>query len=712
MKRVNNIRDFMKKIGSLAKRPATKIIIGTLLYIGLTASYVSPVLVSCSERFIGVPGDQTVFAWLSEASPNSPPFWGETALTNAPFGEDLYEPMHITGLVPYTATWVMNKVVSPNCSFNILMASGFILTSVVTFLFIAWLLRGRSYLAAWFGGYLAAFTPYLMAKTPYHVSYVYCGLLVGVIWLLLALWRKWGYKLAAGLMLLTAIIFYHDPYFIQLVIVVYGSFFVGLALYVWRDKLPWKKVWVFLKRLLVVSPILLVLISPMIITRVVYKDQIDTVVANSRDNDIISEGLAYGARPWEFIFPSTYNPLLPEKLVALKLDKQHGSNPAETTLYLGVVPLGLTIWLIWMFARKKVRKSEINSIVESKLLVWVMVALIVISGLFSLLPRASIAGIPLYFPSELLLNLTSMWRVPARLVVLVQVGLAVLSAVALYFIITRLRVRKVLRLIVVSTLIIVSFLEFLSYNPFNRSYWGYDKIPSAYTEIKNNSAVKRIAEYPLLDAPRNYAFIYYQTYQGYHDKAMINSFKVSSPTKKYRESFADLNDWQTLGVLKQLQVDRIVVHGTDAPIKDNPGLVRIAQSYDPVAGTDIYTYSLSDAVTPRSYVLTIGDGFDGPSNYGYQDIDYYMHTEGTLKPVLLPGAVKQATATARIEYYAFEKNPRLVNISQGGKLIAQVRPTELKQTIEFTVDPSRPITILPENATKDYSFVISNMELQ
>lgn len=692
--------------------PKAKIAVGIIFYVGLLLSYVAPILPNCSERFMGAPGDQTAFAWLSNATPDSPLLWGNTTWTNAPYGENLYQPMHITGLIPYTATWAMTKVVTPECAFNILMSFGFILTSVVTFLFILWLTRRKSYVAAWFGGYAATFTPYIMAKTPYHVSYVYCGLLVGLLWLLLVLWKKRSYRVAAGLMVLTAAIFYHDPYFIELSIVLYLSFFVGLALYVWRAKIPWKHYGDFIKKLLFVSPIFLVLITPMVYTRVAYSNQIDQAVKNSRDSDIMQEGLVYGARPWEYFFPSTYNPLLPDKLKQFKYDHQHGSNPAETTLYVGLVPTGLTLWFLVMYFRKKLEKDAISSRVDLGLIVSVTASLVVIAGLLSLLPRASIFGLEFHFPSELLLSLTSMWRVPARLIVIVQIGLAIFSALALTVIISRLSGRKVLRFVVIGGLIVASFLEFLSYNPFDRWYWGYDKIPSTYAEVKDNPSVKRIAEYPMLDPPRNYAFIYYLTYQSYHRKQMINSAKVNSPMKSYRESIADVDDWQTPGVLKQLGVDRVLVHSSGASSTKSPYLDAITSSSDPIAGDTVTSYALSSGVAAKPYLLRIGAGFDGPSSFGYQDIDYYMHGTGLLVPTLLPSATSSKKVAARIEYYGFNKQPMGVTFSQNGKILATRSLTKDKQIAELLIDTDTPVKIDVTHVVGDNTLVVSNMEIK
>ena len=235
-------------------------------------------------------------------------------------------------------------------------------------------------------------------------------------------------------------------------------------------------------------------------------------------------------------------------------------------------------------------------------------------------------------------------------------------------------------------------------------------IPSLYTDIKNDPSIDRIAEYPMLDPPRNFSFIFYLSYQAYHEKPMINSAKAHSPSKKYRESMADLYDWQTPGALKQLGVDKVVVHGENSVTVDSPAFTDKKISYDNQTRNPVTSYSIASEVTPKAYLLAIDDGFDGPSNYNYWDIDYYMHQYGVIKPTLLPGAKKKEDAVARIEFYAFEKKPRKVKFMQGSKTLASVSPTESKQIVEFSFNPSIPIRILPDNAPKDYSFVISNME--
>lgn len=687
-------------------------IVGYLLILGL---YMQPVIASgCNSTFLGGPGDQSSFAWLYEASPNTPPLWGNTNWTNAPYGENVSEPFYISGLAQYSSVWVLEKAVGSTCAFNIYASFGFIFTATITYLFVLWILRKKSYFIPWFAGYLLAFSPYLQMKTPYHVSYVYAGLIILIIWLLMLFWKKPAIKYALALVVLGALMFYHDPYFIQLALFVVLAFGVGTVIYhLMYKKIDKKDLWARLKLLILLSPVFLLLISPVIYTRITQSENIETVVSESRDSDIMSEGRAYGARLWEFVLPSATNPFTPQKLKDLQLSHQHGATPTETTLFLGFIPLVLGGGFVWYWLRRG-RNGTGKILVANRQLVPVAISLVVIAGLMALPPYINIGDFKIYFPSWLLLELTNMWRVPARFFVLVHIGLVILASLGLYVLVNRYKnkLKKITLISVYGIILLLSMVEFATFNPFDRQYWSQSMTPAVYDEIRDNNNVDRIAEYPLLDPPRNGVSLYYVTYQTHHHKAMINTAKAGSPNKKYRESLMNLYNWQVPGALKQLGVDRIVVHGKDANTALPPGFIKIGESFDTQTKEWVVAFAIDDSVVPKTYLLEASDGFDGPSNYGYEGVDYYMHTSGVLKPVLLPDATKQDSAMARIEFYAFEKNPRLVKIMQDGKVVAEVRPTENKQIVEFAIDPSKPVTIIPENATDDYSFVISNMEIR
>jgi hypothetical protein len=427
----------------------------------------------------------------------------------------------------------------------------------------------------------------------------------------------------------------------------------------------------------------------------------------------MDEGKAYSARPWEFLLPATTNPFTSEEVKQFQNSHQHGTDNIETTLYLGYVSMGLAgaYVLYWVIKGRKKVNGEALYRQHTTL---VALSLVITGGLMSLPPYITLGHLTFYFPSWLLLSITTMWRMPARFFVLLQLGLVILAVFGLLYLIKwyKSRVGKNIYLIYI-LIFTLSMAEFLTFNPLSRLYWGHSMVPAVYGEIKTNNSVDRIAEYPMLDPPRNFAFIFYLSYQAYHQKPMINSAKAGSNTKKYRESLADVYDWQTSGSLKALGVDRVLIHGVEGvSVLSSSGLNILGVAHDTQTTTPVASFAIAPEVQPKSYVLTISDGFDGPSNYGFSDIDFYMHQSGTLRPILLPGATKQPTAVARIEYYAFENAPRKVSFIQNGKVIATTAAMQTKQIMEFQFDPSVAIDIKPEDPPDDYSFVISNMEIK
>lgn len=701
--------------GGGSGRDLFKITAGVIAYLLIVLVYMQPVILNgCNQTYLSGPGDQSAFSWLYKASPNSSPLWGNTTWTNAPYGENLSEPFNITGLLQYFPIWVTQKIVGPTCAFNVHASFGYIFTGTIMFLFILWLTNRKSFFVAWFAGYLIAFSPYLQVKTTIHVSYVYSGLLVLILWLAMLFWRKPRMSLAVGLAIMGASLFYHDPYFIMLGIFLLVSTVIGITLFhrIYQS-LSIDELRVRLKYLLFVLPIFVILISPVIYTRISQSSHIESVVNGSRDTNIMAEGRAYGSRPWEFILPSHTNPFVPSVVKNFQDNHQHGTNYGESTLFLGYTSIALaSVYGIYWFRRGRLEKRPAHR--KQQLVTLVAGVTALIGGLMSLPPSAHIGPITLYFPSWILLSLTGMWRVPARFFVIFQLALVILAVFGLLYLIQRYKryLEGKKRYILYSLLLMFSMVEFMTFSPFHRAYWTQSMIPSVYTEIKNDKDVDIIAEYPMLDPPRNYVFIFYLTYQAYHQKPMINSAKVGSPTKLYRESIADLYDWQTPGVLKQLGVDRVLVHGVGGEGISSPNFIRLGESYDNQAAAPVTEVKISESVHPKNYLLTISQGFDGPSNYGFMNVDYYMHKSGILKPVLLPGAKAQQAATARIEYYAFEKTPRPVKFTQEGKVVSEVMPAESKQVVEFTIDPSKPVTITPTNPPSGYSFVISNMEIK
>lgn len=682
------------------------IVFAVLFYLLALLIYIHPILGHCGSRMMGVPGDQTGLVWRYMANPQ--PLWGGTNWTNAPYGENLWQPQLITGTLFYVPVWALAKISGPVCAYNVATSFGFLLSATVMFLFIMWLTRWRNFIGALLAGYVVAFNPYLLSKTPYHPSYVFCGIIIGILWALMALWRNARFRTASIVAVLTAATFYFDPYFPLLAFILGLGFFAGVFVYDLRQHGSLDRSLKPMKQLVLVVPLLMLLLSPVIYFKLHYNQEINAIVGSSRGS-ILADSLAYGARPIEYFLPAATNPLLPSAYYHYRLANVHGSSFGESTVYIGLIPLALALYFLYTTFVKAHKSKPTQQ--DLRQLGYIGLSVAIVAGLFSLPPQAHVFGVLVRFPSDIIIHVTTIWRAFARLFVVLQIGIAMMAAFGVWQLLASRRLARV-RYWLAAAIFIGLFVEYLAYNPFHENFWSYDDTPKTYATIKNDPSIREIAEYPLLEAPRNYAFIYYLTYQSYHHKPMINSALSNSPQANVRASIMNLANWQTPGVLRALGVDRVVLHGKNLASSFANFEVNGDKSYDWPASNYVESLTIKPDIGKKDYALAIGRGFDGPSNYGYENVDYFMHQYGELDPVLMQQAKTRSSAMVRIEYYAFEKVPRRIDIKQAGKFVTTVYPTETKQVIEFTIDPNKSIDIYPQNPPKDYSFVVSNMEVE
>ena len=196
-------------------------------------------------------------------------------------------------------------------------------------------------------------------------------------------------------------------------------------------------------------------------------------------------------------------------------------------------------------------------------------------------------------PSGVIVMLTASWRVFSRLYMVVEVGAVAMASLGLAAILGRL---STVRTRLLATLILISLVlfEFLTFGPgrtpsFNgRSMWNYDKAPRVYHQLASVDEVDTIAEYPLVEPPRNY-YYNYLTYQLIHGKKLINTSRANSPQAQLRETLSDPRDPEVLPILRAMGVDRLFWHSSQ-PLEVE-GL-RLLEYDDVVANDPIWVYQL------------------------------------------------------------------------------------------------------------------------
>lgn len=566
-------------------------------------------LTSCQTTVISAyPGGDHVagIIWLFTYTPSV--YGGISHISNFPFGEDLTQPQYLTSALTMVPTWLFSKVVGPVCGWNLMVLAGYMFSALAMYAFIYWLIRRRS--IALFAGLLAAFTPYHYFKSWGHLSYLQSQLFILLLWACLAFWKKptaWKGVIVGGL---TGLLFYADGYFPMIGGVMLGSLMlygiVDTAVLV-RKKRDRKVISDRFKYAALAVAVTAVMLLPILGVKLKYGNQINASLTSSR-SDIKEELERYGARLADYVVPSEKHALEPVREVATDYRQANPySNPGEYSLYLGVVSIVLAAYAIGLFVRGKTKTAKDYPFIR-----WVVgacVSIVVVSGLLSLVPTFRLAGRNIALPSGVIAQFVSLWRVYARLYIVVSIAVVTLAAIGLWQLSLRIKnPKKSLLLIVVVT--IVAVIELLPINPFNRTdeqSLQMDVHPT-YAWLADQQDIAAVAAYPLLEHPFNSSYFGDQVM---HKKQLLNSVSPKSNRELHR-ALSGLLDPQTLGGLKALGLNHIL--GYQIPKNLSPQLQHQFGDF----GASVF--KISETTQPLSHILVPDATFAIPS------VDLKAHT--------------------------------------------------------------------------------------
>lgn len=628
-------------------------------------------ITDCSTSSTALGSDSTGgFGWVQWASGNDLT-WDYTDKSNYPYGESLENPQFITSALLIGVFKLLASLTTPICGINLVLLLGYMSTGLLMFGFVRWLIKRFG--IALFAGYAAAFVPFHQLKAQSHINYTYGSLFIAIIWAYVWLMQRPSYKRAAIFGAVCSLGFYFDGYFILISALVIAGLCASTAIVgswqILRNRHNARDSIInFVERLKYLVTGLVILAILLVPILVVYKtsgDQITQSLSMVR-SDIKTETLSYGARPIEFIAPSSTSALLPQKVSFLTV-KPHGSNPSESTLYMGwtVIILAFVALFYVVIDRKNKKKTRLRSMGYNEL-VLLLVTVFVMCFAFSIPALVTIFGHVIQTPTWILIKLTSNWRALARIFLAMHPVIVILASLGLYRL-TRGRSATV-RAIVVLLCGIVLFLEFLPAQ-LHPTQDLNKNAPQIYKQLKNDPNVKLIVEYPLT------SFLYTPeifTFQMIHNKTLVNASNGSVATGPVDASIAGLNDPQTLGVLKSLGVDMVITHGMKV---DNPNLITyyklkpfIKANGSPDVTRSVYSYRLGPAVTARDSFLAIEKGYESLSVDEHQISHRYVTSKAEMKVRNNPSAVKGKSYVASFDVAsACPTTNAIINISQGGR---------------------------------------------
>jgi hypothetical protein len=621
----------------------------SLFFGALAALFMGPILFHFASAVHGFWGDGTGgLIWFN--SLDKAPFGGPTNDIVYPYGDNLFRPDMITAAMWVVPYWIIAKVVGGVAAWNLIILVSFWLCGVSMYYLVKRLAGNRK--AALWAGVAFAYMPMHQYKAFGHIAYVLTFVFVFVFWHVLNFMQKPTKKNAVRLGLAFSIPFYIDGYYVLFSLILVGVPLAYLVVrWVWRLN---KKTVDEFKSFVVATSVFvatsLVMLIPIIACKILYGAQISAGLALAR-GDFMSNVIVYTARWYDFIIPIETHPVFGSWATAFRTGHNHGSNTSEHTLYIGFIVLGLAAWTAYYFWKRRTDTALKKTTPVKPETVLLILLVTFIAFLITLPPYFHLFGHRIPMPSGVISVLAQYWRVYARLILIIQMLLVVVAAFGLAILLGRVR-RRAAAWGLVAALIVLTFFEYLSFNPFHRQdIWYYDKLSSSTRWLAQQDDIKVIAVYPLVDQPDGLAALY-TTEQPVHGKKMINSGTITTKGARLRASISGLNDPQTVAVLKALGAQAVMTHeiGNDRSVS---GLKFAYGANEAPAGyaADVDVFRIADTVAPVQYALIADTGF---KDMRMVDLTtrHYLNNSGIaeLRIERMPGITENPDATRQVTF--------------------------------------------------------------
>ena len=560
---------------------------GSILeYVSVAAVYLliiylitGTVMLNMGTQIYAEPGDSTAgFLWLNSTDHTLNPFVGHYDNTNYPFGEDA---SGLT-LIAYFAYWMpmrlLSVIFSPIAALNITMLVGYLLSAMGMYTVVK-RITGRK-LIALTAGFAAAFVPYALIKSVFHLSYIFGGIFTLIIGCFLALWQRPTLKKGALLAVLVGLTLYMDGYFVLMSVVLGVSMILSGLLYslIKKDN---RAEWVLrLKSVAVAAGVFLLMAIPILTVNAIAGKQIAADLSSSR-SDLASEMAAYRSNKIDFLLPQAGSFIWGDNETFRDIDsyKNTRSNSGENTHYISVFiyivsAVGLVIFLVRLVASSR---SSIRLIPDTVIHpVGLLLILTTITSIFSLSmmfsPDISIMGLKIPLPGTLLLqNDIAFWRVMSRLFVVFNVAVVLWFGVSLWLCVLSLKHSRFAKgrlssFIAVALVLVVFGLVALDYRTnFPSRPYDFTKTMQTYKWLKSQDSIKSIALLPLVD-PLDSKVSEYVTAQITHGKSIVN---LKVPNDKRLSNVLGLGfDEETLNFVRDRKVDAVLFYSDNCERPD------------------------------------------------------------------------------------------------------------------------------------------------
>jgi hypothetical protein len=538
-------------------------------------------------------------------------------LVGAPFGWVQGSAGNLQIAVPAFPAYQLSKVVGDIAAYNLVVASGLVLSFVAMYALVRRVGAARS-VALWSALVYVVF-PWHLEKAQGHAAFVH---LEGFPLLLLAViaWRQRpDFKRVLGIAAAAAVLWTTAGYF-----GVIAS--IALAVLLPVGALYQRRAGSARAQSLAIAGGAVVTVAAVMygLTRAAAGE---TGLAPARN---VSELATYGAHWWEYIVPSYRNIVFGDSVGPWLLGRLHGSNFSETSLYVGWTTIVLAVaWLVWSTVSRR-RLSEEQRFLRAGLSL--LVGAGIVFSLPSPLPHTHVA-----MPSRLVWTLVPQFRVPSRFVVLVMTGLVVLAALGLELIRQRLvrmgspPIGVVLAAGLVTLVGAASFLELSTVPP--ATVTDLRRPPPEYAAVRAGPP-GAVAEYPLVssDQALNSEYLLRQRLYG---RPLVNGAPLASFADAVRSVVVDPSAPGVASMLAALGVSTIVVHegfypavGAPTPPSALRKGYRLLRRFSDGASV----WEVTAAPAPAFGVFGAGFGFSEPTS-GQPTARWMGSSRGTVEVV-------------------------------------------------------------------------------
>lgn len=431
-------------VASILMRRLARYIFALVLYLAVTAAYFGPLLIHLDSSVLVGFSDATLAIRgydIADAAGATPFTFRHDALNGAPEGVPVLPQTQIAQPIQPAVIWVLRDLVGTVAALNLFLLVGVVLTAFAGFALLDWARLGM--LPSLFGGFVIAFNPWMVERAiAGHVAFMHAWCLVLLLAALtkLRIVRTLPWAALAGLAY--GLCFLVAAYMGLLATALVVSFaIVDLV----SQESGRERLWTF-TLLVVVSGVTLLALVPGLMAFTPDQDAVSSVQSHS-----LRDLQTYGTTLLDYLLPVSRHPLL-GTLAGLR-DSSTVSVFHEQDVFVGYAVLALAA----LSAVRLVRGTASLPSVVARRLVLLSAVAAPVALIASMQRELTVLGIGIPMPSHLIGEVTTFYRVYARLGYVVEIGLAVLAAAALHQLLSRGRREHAVGL----ALIVVAAFEFL-----------------------------------------------------------------------------------------------------------------------------------------------------------------------------------------------------------------------------------------------------------